>query len=203
MAEAHVVGGGNGLAVVEALLGDEGVDSVEVGRIVAGLHVQVLTKVGSARVLQRAERDKVIGPLLGTGGQIVVPDEVSVSDGLSGSVVGVKGVLLVGRQAGGGSGSSRLGCGSGLHSDNGLGRRSLLGDQSGCGRDHSGRRDLGDGESDLGGSGSHDGDNLGVVLGVHIVRAVGESPGCGVGSQSGNDEGGETHLEILVTGTWG
>ncbi|KAI6771215.1 hypothetical protein HG531_008840 [Fusarium graminearum] len=94
--EAHVVGAGDGLAVVQALLAEEGLDGIGEGGG-AGAHVEVLT-VLALGVSQAAERGDVVGPLLGAGDERVVPLEGAVTDSLAGLVVEVDSLLLVGGQ---------------------------------------------------------------------------------------------------------
>ncbi|KAI6754541.1 hypothetical protein HG530_012293 [Fusarium avenaceum] len=125
--EAHVVGAGDGLAAVLALLAEEGLDGIGEGGA-ASAHVEVLTVVALG-VSQAAERGDVVGPLLGAGDERVVPLEGLVADILAGLVVEIEGLLLVGGEAGrSGAGAGCLGglglLGLGLLS-HGLG---LLGD---------------------------------------------------------------------------
>lgn len=195
--EAHVVGGADGLAVVLGLLGDEGVDGVEVGGVAAGLHVQVLALVGDLGVGEGTDGGQVGGPLLGVGGEGLVPDEVGGADLGAGLVVGVEGRLLVGGEAAGGGGSG----GGGSGSRAGGSRGGLLDDGGGGGGDGGGNHgSRGGGDRNGGGlDGTGDGGlALAPVSEAVPAPAVGLAlglPSSGVGGHGGDDDSRETHLD--------
>ena len=67
MTKMQVVGGRDGLTVVLAVLGEEGLGGNRV-RAISSTHIEVLTVV-AFRMLEKAYGSKVIGPLLGTRGE--------------------------------------------------------------------------------------------------------------------------------------
>lgn len=221
VAEGHVVGAVDDLAAVVLLLVVEHVDGVgERGVLALTTLVEVLADAVGTRVDEAANANKLLGVLESAGGKLVVPDKVGGANGGTGSVVGVEGTLLVGVQAaggrtggagaGGGGGGSRGGGGlGGLNDDSGLGGLlSLLGLR---------RLPLPPAVllalalRNVGGlAAAVLGDDLGNVLDDDDV-VLGGTAGVGVGdgasgSQHGNGELGEVHLEdlgllFLVTGT--
>ncbi|GKT82647.1 hypothetical protein Ct61P_00497 [Colletotrichum tofieldiae] len=66
----------------------------------------------STSMRQGADGEQVGGPLLGVGGEGVVPLESRDADVGAGGVVGVEGGLLVGGQAGGAAGGGARGAGA-------------------------------------------------------------------------------------------
>jgi hypothetical protein len=94
MAKAHVVGARDGLTIVLAALGEEGLDGSRV-RTISSAHIEVLTVV-TLRMLEQAYRSEIVGPLLGTRGKRVIPRQRIVANGLTGLVVEVNGLLLIG-----------------------------------------------------------------------------------------------------------
>lgn len=223
VAEVHVVGAGDGLAAVVLLLVVEHVDSVgERGLLALTTLVEVLADAVGTRVDEAANANKLLGVLESAGGKLVVPDKVGGANGGTGSVVGVEGTLLVGVQAAGGrtggAGAGAGGRGGGGRGGGGLGG---LNDDGGLGGLLSllGLRRLPLPPAvllalalrNVGGlAASVLGDDLGNVLDDDDV-VLGGTAGVGVGdgasgSQHGNGELGEVHLEdlgllFLVTGT--
>jgi hypothetical protein len=120
--EGHVVGAGDSLTVVLALLAQESLNSSGVG-VGAAAHVKVLA-ILTLRVLEAAELSKVVGPLLGTGGKRVVPRERLVTNSLAGLVVEVESLLLISVEVG--RSGAGAGVGAGLSGSRGLSGGLLL-----------------------------------------------------------------------------
>jgi hypothetical protein len=199
--ETHVVGAGDGLTVVLALLADEGLDGVGEGGG-RGTHVEVLT-ILTLGVSQAALSGDLVGPLLGAGDKRVVPLERRVADFLTGLVVEIDGLLLVGGQrTGAATGAGLLGLELGLFLLGGFlldgsGSVGLLGlflpsDVGGLDLDGGGALPV-EGRSGLLVAGGNDLGNV-LVLGDDLVVRSGH----GTSGHDGGDEGRVMHFDGLL-----
>ncbi|GKT79467.1 hypothetical protein ColTof4_11891 [Colletotrichum tofieldiae] len=157
----------------------------------------------STSMRQGADGEQVGGPLLGVGGEGVVPLESRDADVGAGGVVGVEGGLLVGGQAGGAAGGGARGGGGGRGSRDGGGGNLLLdgGDDGGRGHGRSGGRGRDAGGGGDGDSGGH-GAPVAAVVAPAPVGAGGTAgpPGGSLGGEGGNSNSGETHFDSLGGG---